>query len=74
MKKKTVKRKPKPVVKSTREKLIDNILYYAGDEFESRDSVVELALESEDQLVDRLIGILDYYYDQADQLSYGITS
>ena len=73
MKKKTVK-KPKPVAKSTREKLIDNILYYAGDEFESRDSVVKLALESEDQLIDRLIGILDYYYDQADQLSYGITS
>jgi hypothetical protein len=73
MKKKTVKR-PKPVVKSTREKLIDNILYYAGDEFESRDSIISLALESEDQLVDRLIGILDYYYDQADQLSYGITS
>ena len=73
MKKKTTKRKTTPVVKSTREKLIDNILYYADDEFESRDSVVELALESEDQLVDRLIGILDYYYDKADQLSYRIT-
>lgn len=75
MKKKTTKRKttPKSVVKSTREKLIDNILYYSDDEFESRDSVVELALESEDQLVDRLIGILDYYYDKADQLSYRIT-
>lgn len=63
MKKKT--KKTKPVVKSTREKLIGNILYYAGDEFESRDSVIELALESEDQLIDRLISILDYYSDQA---------
>lgn len=63
MKKKS--KKTEFVVESTRKKLINNILYYAGDEFESVDSVVELALESEDQLINRLIRIIDYYYDEA---------
>jgi hypothetical protein len=47
-----------------REKLVDNILYYAGDEFETKDAVVTLATETEEQLIDRLIDILDYYYDE----------
>lgn len=59
-----------PVPSSTlREKLIKNIIYYAGDELEDRDSIVELAIQSEEELIDRLIHILDYYYDQYQELS-----
>jgi hypothetical protein len=52
-----------------REKLVGNILYYAGDEFETTDDVTELAMESEEELIDRLINILDYYYDKCQELS-----
>jgi hypothetical protein len=54
---------------TTRAKLVGNILYYAGDEFETTDDITELAMESEEELVDRLINILDYYYDQCQELS-----
>jgi len=54
---------------TTRAKLVGNILYYAGDEFETTDDITDLAMESEEELVDRLIDILDYYYDQYQQLS-----
>jgi len=71
MKKKEKKRKTvsAPKLVTTREKLVANILYYSGDEFESRDDLTELAMESEEELVDRLINILDYYYDKANELS-----
>lgn len=52
-----------------REKLIKNILFYAGDELEDRDSLVELAIQSEEQLIDRVIHILDYYHDQYQEFS-----
>ena len=58
-----------PELVTTRAKLVGNILYYAGDEFETTDDITELAMESEEELVDRLIDILDYYYDQYQQLS-----
>jgi len=58
-----------PELVTTRAKLVGNILYYAGDEFETTDDITELAMESEEKLVDRLIDILDYYYDQYQQLS-----
>lgn len=48
-----------------REKLVANILYYAGDEFEAKESIKELAMASDYELIDRLIGILDFYYDEA---------
>jgi hypothetical protein len=54
---------------TTRAKLVGNILYYAGDEFETTDDITELAMESEEELVDRLINLLDYYYDKANELS-----
>ena len=54
---------------STREKLIGNILYYSADEYENRESVIDLAMESEEQLIDRLINILEYYYDEYQELS-----
>jgi hypothetical protein len=56
-------------VRTMREKLVGNILYYAGDEFETTDDVTELAMESEEELIDRLINILDYYYDKCQELS-----
>ena len=46
-----------------REKLVNNIIYYAGNDYESRQDYLELARESDEQLVDRLIHILDYYHD-----------
>lgn len=58
-----------PELVTTRAKLVGNILYYAGDEFENSDDLTELAMESEEELVDRLIDILDYYYDRAQELS-----
>ena len=71
MKKKETKRKTISASElvTTRAKLVGNILYYAGDEFETTDDITELAMESEEELVDRLIDILDYYYDRTQQLS-----
>lgn len=40
-----------------RERLIETIIDLAGDEFETIDSVIELAKESEEQLIERLIQI-----------------
>jgi len=47
-----------------RELLIDAILDLSGDEYESRQDVIELAKESEAQLVDRIISIACFYRDQ----------
>jgi hypothetical protein len=46
-----------------RAKLIDAIIDLSGDEFESRKDFIELAKESEEQLVDRLIAIAEFYRD-----------
>jgi hypothetical protein len=43
-----------------REKLIDLIMTYAGDEMELLD-VIKMAKESEEELLDRVAAILDYY-------------
>ncbi len=59
-----------PVANLTvREKLVGNILYYSGEEYEDRQSLIDLSMESEEQLVDRLLNILDYYYDQYQEFS-----
>ena len=47
-----------------RELLIDAILELSDDELEDRDDIIELAKESETQLVERLIGIACFYRDQ----------
>ena len=47
-----------------RELLIDAILDLSGDEYESRQDVIELAKESEAKLVDRIISIACFYRDQ----------
>lgn len=51
-----------------RKLLIDAIFNLSGDEFETVDDVIELAKESEDQLVERLIGIACFYRDQYDDV------
>lgn len=48
----------------TREKLITTILDLAGDEYESRNDLVELAIKSEEELIDALISIANYYKEQ----------
>jgi hypothetical protein len=47
-----------------REILIDAIIDLSGDEYETVNDVIELAKESEYQLVERLIGIACFYRDQ----------
>lgn len=47
-----------------REKLIDALLDLSSDEFEDSKEIIELAKESEEQLLDRLIHIAKYYYEQ----------
>lgn len=51
---------PKKSKMTTREKLVSNIVFYSDDELEKED-YINIATESEDQLLDRLISILDYY-------------
>lgn len=43
-----------------REKLINLIMSYAGDELIMAD-VIDMAKESEEELLDRVANILDYY-------------
>jgi len=44
--------------------LIDTIFDLSGDEFETVNDVIELAKESEAQLIERLIGVACFYRDQ----------
>lgn len=55
------------ITQTTREKLVGNILFYAQDELESKEDLTQIAMESEEQLLDRLISILDYYYSEYDE-------
>jgi hypothetical protein len=47
-----------------RELLIETIFSLSGDEFETISDVLELAKESEQQLVERLVTIACFYRDQ----------
>ena len=51
-----------------RELLIDAIFNLSSDEFESVDDVIELAKQSKDELIERLIGIACFYRDQYDDV------
>lgn len=44
-----------------REKLIDSILDLAGDEYAEAKDIIELAKASEEQLVNIIIGIAQWY-------------
>lgn len=50
--------------------LIDAIIELAGDEYESPSDLIELAKESENQLVDRLISIACFYRDQLEDVTH----
>lgn len=47
-----------------RAKLINAIYDMARDEFETTDDVMELALMSDEQLVDELIHLAEYFRDR----------
>jgi len=47
-----------------RELLIDTLMNLSGDEYETVEDIIELAKESEQQLVERLIGVACFYRDQ----------
>jgi hypothetical protein len=46
---------------SLRELLVNTIIENASDEMENNDDYIQLAIESEKQLVRRVIAILEYY-------------
>jgi len=58
-----------------RTKLIDAIVKYSGGELSefTNDDFIELAKESNDQLFDRLIGILEWYENEVQELNKAIT-
>lgn len=47
---------------NTREKLINAIFEFSGDEIERVEDVIVLAKESEEELIDRIINITRFYY------------
>lgn len=51
-----------------RELIINAIIDLSGDEYETLDDVIELAKMSENQLVERLIGIACFYRNQLDDV------
>lgn len=52
---------------TTREKLISTIVFLGGDELEHTDDYVKLAMLSDDELVDWVIGIANYYHDELNE-------
>ena len=52
---------------STRIKLINALVEYAGDELEDKQSLIQLASMSEDELVDEVLSTLAYYHRQANE-------
>lgn len=52
---------------TTREKLINAIYDLAGDEYEGNASLLVLAKASEDELVDNLIHIAEFYKGEASE-------
>ena len=49
--------------------LIDTLISLSGDEYETVNDVIELAKESEEQLIERLIGVACFYRDQFNDLN-----
>lgn len=52
-----------------RDTLIDAIIDLAGDEYESPSDLIQLAKESEYELVDRLVSIACFYRDQFEDVN-----
>jgi hypothetical protein len=55
----------------SREKLVNAIIEYYGSEVSefTKQDFIDLAKESEDQLLDRLIGILEWYHNEVTELN-----
>lgn len=51
-------------METTREKLVNAIIELAGDEYESGESLIELAKKSEDELIDEIISVSYYYKNE----------
>jgi hypothetical protein len=51
-----------------REQLITTILELSNDEFETKKSIIELAKESEEELITRVMDIAYYYKQELDEL------
>jgi hypothetical protein len=50
-----------------RQKLLKAIYTYSQDELEGANDWFTIAMESEEQLIDRIIHILNYYHAQANE-------
>jgi hypothetical protein len=55
-----------------RAKLIDAIVKYSGEEIASKADFIDLAKESNDELLDRLINILKWYDNEVQELNESI--
>jgi hypothetical protein len=56
--------KPIKMTQETRQNVIDTIIDLAGDEFETPADYIQLARETPEELIHRLIGIACYYRDE----------
>ena len=54
----------KKAIKTTREILIDAIIDLAGDEYQTSNDFIKLAKFPEQQLVEELINIAEYFRDR----------
>jgi hypothetical protein len=52
------------MTQETRQNVIDTIIDLSGDEFETPADYIQLAKETPEQLIHRLIGIACYYRDE----------
>jgi len=50
--------------KTIREKLIDTLIEYAGDEIESVTEAIGIAKKSDEELIDMLIDVLIFYHNE----------
>lgn len=47
-----------------RENIIEAILEYGGDEYETREDLIELAKTPTEELVKKLIYLIEYYHSE----------
>lgn len=52
---------------TTRIKLINAIIEYAGDEHEDKQSLIQLASMSEEELINEVLSTLAFYYRKANE-------
>ena len=63
-----LKRVKTPVrIVTLREQMVDLILDFAGDEIESVQDAIQLAIETEEELLVRLRNLIEYYKYEAER-------